>query len=327
VRRFLSLARKPLTQVTVGNVQGFTDSMAHLAPRSRNQGLSAIKSLLTYGQKIGYLAFNVSVVVKLEKVSNDLAQRILSEDAVQKMLHTELSPRNRAILRLFYGGGLRVSELVRLKWRDLQERDNGGQVTVFGKGGKTRHVLLNDATWVELMKLKKGGEPDAPVFRSRRQGGHLHPSAAWRIVRKAAARAGIDGNVSPHWLRHAHASHALERGAPVALVRLQGLAAPEMTQAGGQAAKEALIEIIAGRPVSCDLDGTKTHDRIVGICTIAGRDVAAELVSQGLARDCPRFSGGRYKELEVPGAERLPLPDLLHLVGVNRPGFAGGWFV
>ena len=75
------------------------------------------------------------------------------------------------------------------------------------------------ATWAELVKLRNGGDPDAPVFPSRRGGGHLDPSAAWRIVRKAAARAGIDGNVSPHWLRHAHASHALERGAPVALVR------------------------------------------------------------------------------------------------------------
>ena len=107
---------------------------------------------------------------------------------------------------------------MKLTWRDLQERDDGGQVTVFGKGGKTRHVLLSDATWAELVKLKNG-EPDAPVFRSRRQGGHLHPSAAWRIVRKAAAQAGVDGKVSPHWLRHAHASLALERGAPVALVR------------------------------------------------------------------------------------------------------------
>ncbi len=52
-----------------------------------------------------------------------------------------------------------------------------------------------------------------------RAAGTLDPSAAWRIVRKAAARAEVDGNVSPHWLRHAHASHALERGAPVALLR------------------------------------------------------------------------------------------------------------
>ncbi len=202
----------------MGDVQDFADSMAHLAPRSRNQGLSAVKSLLTYGQRIGYLTYNIGVVVKLEKVSNDLAQRILSEDAVQKMLHTEKGPRNRAILRLFYGGGLRVSELVDLKWRNFQERDDGGQVTVFGKGGKTRHVLLSDATWAALMTLKSD-DPNAPVFPSRKKGGHLNPVSAWRIVKKAAAQAGIEGNVSPHWLRHAHASHALERGAPVALVR------------------------------------------------------------------------------------------------------------
>ena len=134
ISRFLARTLKPLSQVTVGDLQGFSDSLAHLAPRSRNQGLSAVKSLLTYGQRIGYLTYNVGVVVKLEKVSNDLAQRILTEDAVQKMLHTEGSPRNLAILRLFYGGGLRVSELVSLKWRDFQERDGGGQVTVFGKG-------------------------------------------------------------------------------------------------------------------------------------------------------------------------------------------------
>ena len=219
VERFLALTGKPLAMITVGDVQDFADSMAHLAPRSRNQGPSAVKSLLTYGQRIGYLSFNVGAVVKLEKVGNDLAQRILPEDAVQRMLHTSASPRNRAILRLLYGGGLRVSELVRLKWKDVQERNDGGQVTVFGKGGKTRHVLLSAATWEELVKLRNGGDPDSPVFPSRRGGGRLDPSAAWRIVRKAAARAGIDGNVSPHWLRHAHASHALERGAPVALVR------------------------------------------------------------------------------------------------------------
>ena len=200
-------------------MQAFVDGMANLAPRSRNQALSAMKSLLTFGQRIGYLTFNVGAVVRLEKVGSDLAQRILPEDAVQRMLHADLSPRNRAVLRLFYGGGLRVSELVRLKWRDLQERDDGGQVTVLGKGRKTRHVLLSAGTWEELMSLRDGSSSDAPVFPSRKGGGHLSASAAWRIVRTAAAKAGIDGNVSPHWLRHAHASHALERGAPVALVR------------------------------------------------------------------------------------------------------------
>ncbi len=99
------------------------------------------------------------------------------------MLHTGKIARNRAILRLFYDGQDRLITIT----------DPVGKVTTLA--------------------------PEAPVFPSRKGGGHPDKSAARRIVRQAAARAGIDGHVSPHWLRHAHASHALERGAPVALVR------------------------------------------------------------------------------------------------------------
>jgi endonuclease YncB( thermonuclease family) len=76
-------------------------------------------------------------------------------------------------------------------------------------------------------------------------------------------------------------------------VRLQGLAAPEISEAGGHKATAALIQIVKGH---------------VGICYVEGRDVAAELVKHGLARDCERFSGGRYRELETPSGRLLPLP-------------------
>jgi integrase/recombinase XerD len=65
---------------------------------------------------------------------------------VQRILALEADPRNRALLRLAYAAGLRVSELVGLTWRDLQPREDAGQVTVFGKGGKTRTVLLTSGT-------------------------------------------------------------------------------------------------------------------------------------------------------------------------------------
>jgi integrase/recombinase XerD len=120
------------------------------------------------------------------------------------------------MLRLLYASGVRVSEVCGLKWRDLKERDDAGQVTVFGKGGKTRTILLSLATWRELLALRGG--PDDPVFPSRKYGGHLDRSQVLRIVQTAAKRAGVVGKVSPHWLRHAHASHALDRGAPIHLV-------------------------------------------------------------------------------------------------------------
>jgi integrase/recombinase XerD len=127
-------------------------------------------------------------------------------------------PRNKAILLTLYAGGFRVAELCSLKWSDLQNRDQAGQITVFGKGNKTRTVLMPVSVWNALMSLRNDAKENAPVFRSRK-GGHLDESQVWRIVRKASKRAGIEKEVSCHWLRHAHASHALDRGAPIHLVQ------------------------------------------------------------------------------------------------------------
>ena len=66
--------------------------------------------------------------------------------------------------------------------------------------------------------LRGGVGPDDLVFRSRK-GGHLDPSAVHRVVKAAAERAGLSAEVSAHWLRHAHASHSLDRKAPIHLVQ------------------------------------------------------------------------------------------------------------
>lgn len=219
LRRFLAFVDKPVRQVTLADVQGFADSLGRLAPASRARALAAVKSLFTFGHKLGYLPFDVARPVRLPRLRNQLAERILSERDTQRMLALEPNERNRGLLRLLYAAGVRVSEACGLRWRDLQEREEGGQITVFGKGGKTRTILLPASLWDELTGLRQDASPDAPVFVSRKKSGHLDPSQVERIVTAAARRAGIEGNVSPHWLRHAHASHALDRGAPIHLVQ------------------------------------------------------------------------------------------------------------
>ena len=121
--------------------------------------------------------------------------------------------RDRVLLRLLYASAGRVSEVCSLAWRDVQPSNSGesGQVTLFGKGEKTRAVVLSKATWRALLSLRGAALASDPVFQSQK-GGALDPSQVWRIVRAAAKRAGISGNVSPHWFRHSHASHALDRG-------------------------------------------------------------------------------------------------------------------
>ncbi|WP_238292801.1 tyrosine-type recombinase/integrase [Methylobacterium longum] len=216
-RRFLAHVGKPLGSVRMGELQ---DYLASLLGSSATVALaaSALKSLFTFAQEVGYLRFNIGAAVKVPPIKNTLAERIMSEADALLMIRQEPILRNRVLLTVLYGGGLRISEVCGLRWRDLTVRDEAGQATVFGKGGKTRAVLLSAATWKVLTALRGVAPADQPVFRSRK-GGALDPSAVHRVVKAAAARAGLPGEVSAHWLRHAHASHSLDRGAPIHLVQ------------------------------------------------------------------------------------------------------------
>ena len=137
--------------------------------------------------------------------------------------------RDRALIRTLYVGGLRVAEAVGLRTRYLVARDDGsgtsGQLAVFGKGAKTRPVLVPRSLFEELSALALP-DPDAPLFRSQKRGPDGGPRAitarqAERIIKATARKAGLKNasEVSPHWLRHAHASHAMARGAKIHLVQ------------------------------------------------------------------------------------------------------------
>ncbi len=95
-------------------------------------------------------------------------------------------------------------------------------------------------------------------------------------------------------------------------VRLQGVAAPERGARGGAEATRFVEQLAQGRTVRCELDGTRSKDRVVGTCFVGGaggEDIGAAVIAAGLARDCPRFSGGRYRALERPEAAHLAYPS------------------
>jgi integrase/recombinase XerD len=219
VKGMLSAVGKPLQRITLRDLQGYFNTLVGLSPASQARGVNAVKSLFSFAQRIGFLAFNPAAAIRSPKIKRTLAERILSESQVHHLFALEPNSRNRVLLRLLYASGVRVSEICSLKWRDVQSRGEAGQITIFGKGGKTRTVLLSIDTWRELIAIRNDADSDTPVFTSRKDRGHLHPSQVWRIVRAAAERCGVDVAVSPHWLRHAHASHALDRGCPIHLLQ------------------------------------------------------------------------------------------------------------
>lgn len=232
-RAFLAFTAKPLRQVTGLDIIEFAGSLTHLAPATQARRLSAVKSLIALLHRQGLIPFDVAAAIQLPAIKDTLVERIMSEEAVQKLLWAAEAPprfvrlsdrsarfakRNTALLRLLYGSGMRISEVCGLLWRDLTERADGGQLNVFGKGGKSRPVRLTKTLWDRIRTLRGDAGPDDPVFRSR-EGGALDPSQVHRIMKDGVERAKLPPNVSAHWLRHAHASHALTRGCPVHVVR------------------------------------------------------------------------------------------------------------
>ena len=222
IRQFRAMTRKPLRLVSVADLQSWLQSSPNLSASTKNVRMTAIKSLYRFGMETGYLSFNPTVPLRGVPMKQERAERILSEEEVQALLQAPISARNRAFLYLLYAAGLRVSEAVSLKWRDVIARDNGAvQISVFGKGGKTRVVLVPEIAAKLLQRVSEGdSEPDHFIFHSPHDATKpIWRSQAHRIVKAAVKAAGINPAVSAHWMRHAHASHALERGASLVLVK------------------------------------------------------------------------------------------------------------
>jgi len=219
VRSFRAHAAKPLAAVTVDDLQDWLDT--DQAPATKNARMTAIRSLYRTGMDTGYLRFNPTAVLRLHGVKENRAEKILSESDVATLLQYPMPPRNRALLFLLYAGGLRISEAINLKWRDFQRVDGGFQINVFGKGEKTRVVRL-PVTVGEMIENLSNIESDPDTFIFPKANDKTKPLCriqAYRIVKDVAKRAGVNPETSPHWFRHAHASHSLENGAPLPLVQ------------------------------------------------------------------------------------------------------------
>ena len=92
-------------------------------------------------------------------------------------------------------------------------------------------------------------------------------------------------------------------------INLNCVSAPELKELLGPQSKQFMRSLVDGKNVQCELDGTKTYDRLVGTGYLEGKDIGISVIKAGLALDCPRFSGGRYVNYEIKGvAAQVKLP-------------------
>jgi integrase/recombinase XerD len=244
-------------EVTEADVQ---DYLGHLraggrAPASVARALVAVKSLHRFLLDEGHAAADPTGDVGGPRVPQGLP-KALTEDEVERLLGAvagdhPTARRDRAILELLYGTGMRISELVGLSLGDLALDE--GVARVFGKGSKERLVPVGRfarvamAEWLQPAgrgglapeRWARRGDSEAVFLNAR--GGRLSRQGAWGIIRRYGDRVGLGDRLTPHVLRHSCATHMLDHGADIRVVQeLLGHASIATTQVYTRVSTERL---------------------------------------------------------------------------------------
>ena len=247
---YLSTNQLSLEQVTpeqlsfyVAWLRGMENTEFKIGESSIARNIISIRSYFTYLAK-EHKFNNPSSNFKPPKIGKRLP-KALTIDQVMSMLNiagTDLiSSRDKALVELLYATGARVSELINLNTLDISTADTqaGATTTVKlkGKGGKERVVpigsfavaAVNDYLVRSRPTLLKVSTQKALFLNQR--GGRLSRQSAWNLVAKAAERAGLSDQVTPHSMRHSFATHLLDGGADIRVVQeLLGHASVTTTQ-------------------------------------------------------------------------------------------------
>jgi integrase/recombinase XerD len=198
-----------------------------LAPSSIRRNVSAVRTYYRFLLAEGHVVSDPSERLDTPKRWRTLPDVLTVQEAERLLaaptLDEPLAFRDRALLEVAYGAGLRVSEWITLSVKDVMLEE--GLIRVFGKGSKERLVPIGrtaiGAVAVYLRELRprlERGKGQGMLFLNAR-GEPLTRMGAWKILRKYVEKAGITKRVTPHTLRHSFATHLLEGGADLRAVQ------------------------------------------------------------------------------------------------------------
>ncbi len=196
--------------------------------RSQARSISALKSFFNYLLFEGEIHSSPLKDIESPKIENKLPE-VLTEDEIKRLissvnLDSEFGQRNKTIIEVLYGTGIRVSELIELKLSNIFFKENILKVT--GKGNKERFVPLGKIALIEIKKylndrdkLKINSKFSDILFLNR-YGRQLTRSMIFKVINDSSKNAEIDKKISPHTLRHSYATHLLKNGADLRTIQL-----------------------------------------------------------------------------------------------------------
>ena len=221
--RFANEEGKPVTEITYDDLRQFIAQLCDIGihPRSQARILSGIKSFYGFLMLEEYITADPTELIESPKIGLRLPEVLTVEEIDRIIGAIDLSQpeghRNRAMLEVLYSCGLRVSELVNLRYADIYPKE--GFIRVLGKGSKQRLVPISEIALHEINNYlmdrnkivpKKGFEN---ILFLNRRGTSLSRVMVFYIIKDLVALAGIQKKVSPHTFRHSFATHLLEGGA------------------------------------------------------------------------------------------------------------------
>ena len=226
---FLEHEGKLVTDVELSDLQSFAAGLhdVGIGPRSQCRILSGVRSFYRFLVMDGYMDNDPTELLESPVLGEHLPEFLTPQEVDQLKDSIDLSKpeghRNRAIIEVLFSCGLRVSELVNLKWSQLYADEHF--VRILGKGSKERLVPISNTAlreienylpWRNSLKIKPGEEDY--VFLNRR-GAHLTRVMVLIMLKNQAEEAGIKKTISPHTLRHSFATALLEGGADLRVIQ------------------------------------------------------------------------------------------------------------
>jgi len=228
--RWLSERGTPMVRTTRQDLQDFIAWRveAGARPRSTARQLSSFRRFFRHLLREGALKDDPTAQIAMPKIGRSLPKS-LTEEEVEALLGAPavgdpLGNRDRTMLEVLYATGLRVSELVNLRYSQVNL--NQGVIRILGKGNRERLIPLGEEAvrWLnEFTRTARGEillERQTDYLFPTRRGDRMTRQAFWHIIKRYARKAGVDRELSPHTLRHAFATHLLNHGADLRVVQM-----------------------------------------------------------------------------------------------------------
>ncbi len=224
------LNKKTVVDVEESDIAAFMESRYKLGIVSRSSArfLSSLRRFYGYLYRENKIVSDPTELIEAPHIGRTLPES-LSEKDIDLLLEAPeitdvLGFRDKSMLELLYATGLRVSELIGLKFDQVSFRQ--GFVRVMGKGNKERLVPVGELAMEWLENYMQGARMDILAERQSdflfvtKRGSGMTRQTFWHVIKRYAKKAGINKHLSPHTLRHAFATHLLNHGADLRVVQL-----------------------------------------------------------------------------------------------------------